>query len=118
MFEAGFVFLWLLFFFNDTATTEIYALSLHAALPICRGPRGARLHRRRPRRPPARAFGGGSRRDSGSHRRSAEPTSELQAQSNLVCRLLLANKKNSTTHSARSFLSETATEMYRLRRTS
>src|SRR6476646_11649377 len=40
------------FFFNDTATTEIYTLSLHDALPICRGDRGHRLPRvhRRPRR--------------------------------------------------------------------
>src|SRR2546430_12255160 len=72
------------FFFNDTATTEIYTLSLHDALPICGGQRVRRaagdagLHRTA-RRP--------------GHRRSEEHTSELQSQSNLVCRLLLEKKK-------------------------
>src|SRR6266478_10148339 len=70
------------FFFNDTAPTEIYTLSLHDALPSSRRhdrPRAA--HRQRPRqelRPGAR---------------SEEHTSELQSQSNLVCRLLLEKKK-------------------------
>src|SRR3712207_8787961 len=40
----------LVFFFNDTATTEIYTLSLHDALPICRL---CRCSRRRPLSPPA-----------------------------------------------------------------
>src|SRR2546430_8819082 len=73
------------FFFNDTATTEIYTLSLHDALPIY----GAQGH-------------DGHRRDRGiacEHvddrpgKRSEEHTSELQSQSNLVCRLLLEKKK-------------------------
>src|SRR5256885_8195847 len=67
-----------LFFFNDTATTEIYTLSLHDALPICR---------------PAAA---GCARH-GWHgwlgTRSEEHTSELQSPCNLVCRLLLEKKK-------------------------
>src|SRR6516162_11596138 len=69
------------FFFNDTATTEIYTLSLHDALPIsrsrlqCRAYTGSRPHRRE------RA------------RRSEEHTSELQSPCNLVCRLLLEKKK-------------------------
>src|SRR4030065_2565590 len=67
-------------FFNDTATTEIYTLSLHDALPIFRG-RG----RRRGRRAPCRARARG--RSSG--KRSEEHTSELQSHLNLVCRLLL-----------------------------
>src|SRR2546430_10631486 len=74
-----------LFFFNDTATTEIYTLSLHDALPISRrgwALSGERATARREKR-----------RDSleRSHRcyRSEEHTSELQSQSNLVCRLLL-----------------------------
>src|SRR2546430_14645715 len=71
------------FFFNDTATTEIYTLSLHDALPICH--RGRRRSRH-PRPAPAPQ----SRGD-----RSEEHTSELQSQSNLVCRLLLEKKKNS-----------------------
>src|SRR2546430_12139389 len=67
------------FFFNDTATTEIYTLSLHDALPISRPP----IHRRLLPDPPP----------SSLWRRSEEHTSELQSQSNLVCRLLLEKKK-------------------------
>src|SRR5690348_17577470 len=87
------------YFFNDTATTEIYTLSLHDALPIfprrCRcgicGAAGwdhaarsvaARLAH------PARRF----RREI----RSEEHTSELQSPVHLVCRLLLEKKKNMT----------------------
>src|SRR5256885_11164613 len=99
------------FFFNDTATTEIYTLSLHDALPIC---------------PDARASGAGSSSvsvtaitrgatssdalvstfrimlgaalaSSGAVARSEEHTSELQSPCNLVCRLLLEKKKNSRT---------------------
>src|SRR2546430_7948761 len=89
----------LFFFFNDTATTEIYTLSLHDALPISpeardgrdhRGAaplRGIRTRRGEPRRDPVRA----------RHSRSEEHTSELQSQSNLVCRLLLEKKKRRTT---------------------
>src|SRR2546423_10771198 len=97
----------LFFFFNDTATTEIYTLSLHDALPICVddvdavvGPLG----------------GGGGRRDRDAalllllhpvHRRGAlvdladlvrseEHTSELQSLAYLVCRLLLEKKKTTS----------------------
>src|SRR2546430_9018554 len=94
-FDAIFLISWVLFFvfffFNDTATTEIYTLSLHDALPI---------------------FATGDERQPGfAHRphqirlafilenhgsqRSEEHTSELQSQSNLVCRLLLEKKKQS-----------------------
>src|SRR5438270_8817532 len=76
------------FFFNNTATTEIYTLSLHDALPIS-GVRGGR-HGRRVR---AGARHGGVREPALGHRRSEEHTSELQSQSNLVCRLLLEKKK-------------------------
>src|SRR2546426_1290668 len=100
------------FFFNDTATTEIYTLSLHDALPICvvhaedarqrevaqRGavdtPCGvgpAELDRRRAHDDGEVA--GGSR----DARRSEEHTSELQSPCNLVCRLLL-EKKNKHPH--------------------
>src|SRR6267154_6673403 len=70
------------FFFNDTATTEIYTLSLHDALPISpsRGARGATCPC------PAR-----DRRTA----RSEEHTSELQSPVHLVCRLLLEKKKKS-----------------------
>src|SRR2546430_11461734 len=78
----------LFFFFNDTATTEIYTLSLHDALPISFG----RADRRRGSRP-ARRGAGGRRRTRAQQGRSEEHTSELQSQSNLVCRLLLEKKK-------------------------
>src|SRR5438270_5549743 len=71
------------FFFNDTATTEIYTLSLHDALPISPGTS------RRSSRPPPLRRAWARRRGA----RSEEHTSELQSQSNLVCRLLLEKKK-------------------------
>src|SRR3712207_7389378 len=91
----------LFFFFNDTATTEIYTLSLHDALPISRrGPASGR------------STGGSARRTGGTCRagsrrcakgwpvrllsskppRSEEHTSELQSRQYLVCRLLLEKK--------------------------
>src|SRR2546429_4877450 len=77
------------FFFNDTATTEIYTLSLHDALPICVGYWHLSFGRcdwvigsDRRRRVRARA----------AHR-SEEHTSELQSRLHLVCRLLLEKKK-------------------------
>src|SRR2546430_5863583 len=69
------------FFFNDTATTEIYTLSLHDALPILEGQQG------RPR-----AVDPGHVVTVAEGPRSEEHTSELQSQSNLVCRLLLEKK--------------------------
>src|SRR3712207_7661624 len=80
------------FFFNDTATTEIYTLSLHDALPIfafC-PPRHAEPGARST--PPATTSA--SSRLSSSARRSEEHTSELQSRQYLVCRLLLEKKKN------------------------
>src|SRR2546425_9379563 len=79
------------FFFNDTATTEIYTLSLHDALPIYRprvGPAAARGKLRAADQP----AGGGDER---ARRRSEEHTSELQSLAYLVCRLLLEKKKQS-----------------------
>src|SRR3989441_10202194 len=79
----------LFFFFNDTATTEIYTLSLHDALPIsrwgmrdawCSGAHASRVTTSRPT--PALRFS-----------RSEEHTSELQSLAYLVCRLLLEKKK-------------------------
>src|SRR5690349_23884056 len=92
---------WFSFFFTDPATTEIYTLSLHDALPICcvllssrdgtRSAYGTRLYakaaasanttRRRGRKPARLAV------------RSEEHTSELQSRRDLVCRLLLEKKK-------------------------
>src|SRR5258708_29986059 len=102
-----------LFFFNDTATTEIYTLSLHDALPIygliadlevsadagvplgmepARGEQrtevpDAQVHARIARHDDAS-------RDSDATTRSEEHTSELQSPDHLVCRLLLEKKKN------------------------
>src|SRR5438067_7938802 len=73
------------FFFNDTATTEIYTLSLHDALPILR----KRRNKARATDPPA----SGMRRPVAPYMRSEEHTSELQSRFDLVCRLLLEKKK-------------------------
>src|SRR3712207_9312929 len=81
------------FFFNDTATTEIYTLSLHDALPICgRGvvaDRHRRLPAHRPDPHPVQHADPLLVRDA----RSEEHTSELQSRQYLVCRLLLEKKK-------------------------
>src|SRR3712207_8954069 len=91
------------FFFNDTATTEIYTLSLHDALPICARIRAGERGVRARDAPPARR----SRRDRVAAvlrvlrrrdfallwTRSEEHTSELQSRQYLVCRLLLEKKK-------------------------
>src|SRR5256885_13008941 len=81
------MFCFFFFFFNDTATTEIYTLSLHDALPIC-----DQLLLRTLRMPSlsAQALHGAVALDV----RSEEHTSELQSPCNLVCRLLLEKKKN------------------------
>src|SRR2546426_2197973 len=77
------------FFFNDTATTEIYTLSLHDALPI-----SDKDEKPRPRGPGgARARGPRAWRTGAGGERSEEHTSELQSPCNLVCRLLLEKKK-------------------------
>src|SRR6267378_1366687 len=70
------------FFFNDTATTEIYTLSLHDALPISWTPS----------RKSSSSFSS-SRPSSLRSRRSEEHTSELQSRRDLVCRLLLEKEK-------------------------
>src|SRR2546427_348343 len=87
------------FFFNDTATTEIYTLSLHDALPIYRA-RGRRhagdaaLNTLRGLHEPLPGIPGGRRAQLRlGLSRSGEHTSELQSQSNLGCRLLLEKKK-------------------------
>src|SRR5688572_33141415 len=86
-----------IFFFTNPPTTEIYTLSLHDALPIF-----AERWRRRAEDRAMAGSGRGSRRYYGEYKnggdgarahRSEEHTSELQSQSNLVCRLLLEKKK-------------------------
>src|SRR6185437_16924292 len=72
------------FFFNDTATTEIYTLSLHDALPITTDPT-ARNITSRP--------GAFTAISAVVRSRSEEHTSELQSRAYLVCRLLLQKKK-------------------------
>src|SRR5438067_9713407 len=74
------------FFFNVTATTEIYTLSLHDALPIFSGVTGLDDRRR----------GGWQALSLDLRYRSEEHTSELQSRFDLVCRLLLEKKKNNT----------------------
>src|SRR2546429_5641465 len=83
------------FFFNDTATTEIYTLSLHDALPISAKHASpvARADRPAPNglmKPPCLLAG----------IRSEEHTSELQSRLHLVCRLLLEKKKISLSRTA------------------
>src|SRR2546427_8066655 len=91
------------FFFNDTATTEIYTLSLHDALPICvfvpigvapslkvTVPVGVPV--------PGALAVTVAVKVTAWPKRSEEHTSELQSQSNLVCRLLLEKKKKKRAH--------------------
>src|ERR1035437_11115062 len=78
------VFSFFFFFFNDTATTEIYTLSLHDALPIYHWEWFRRV--------------AGARKERETDpMRSEEHTSELQSRQYLVCRLLLEKKKHTTT---------------------
>src|SRR2546425_5500738 len=104
LFSAGSFF----FFFNDTATTEIYTLSLHDALPISQlqhlnaGLGGEQVLREAPGGELVqRAFGifSGERDESD---RSEEHTSELQSLAYLVCRLLLEKKKRGLANVSRS----------------
>src|SRR3989449_7201381 len=94
------------FFFNDTATTEIYTLSLHDALPISHVVgvvQERRLYPRAALRLPLRLKRVAGQREpvpvtlvtkNISSSRSEEHTSELQSRLHLVCRLLLEKKKN------------------------
>src|SRR3712207_8889283 len=96
-----------MFFFNDTATTEIYTLSLHDALPIfpaarppswrgCQRPSSSpssRLRRRAEARHDLRPDRQLRRAEGQRLARSEEHTSELQSRQYLVCRLLLEKKK-------------------------
>src|SRR5437773_5913978 len=77
------------FFFNDTAPTEIYTLSLHDALPI--SPPGSFVPTSIPRGTPSAS--GRSVLSADLAVRSEEHTSELQSHHDLVCRLLLEKKK-------------------------
>src|SRR2546427_7312291 len=102
-----------LFFFNDTATTEIYTLSLHDALPISPGSASAPVSSTTGSIASARSTsttpGCPATTGSSTTRRSEEHTSELQSQSNLVCRLLLEKKKKKN---AKAFTKKTAKRAY------
>src|SRR5438445_10234740 len=84
-----FVFFYCFFFFNDPATTEIYTLSLHDALPIS------------PNSWLSMYASVASTTPSPFRSRSEEHTSELQSRQYLVCRLLLEKKKNTKTQETR-----------------
>src|SRR2546430_6686229 len=99
------------FFFNDTATTEIYTLSLHDALPIF-----VQVVTRRGGQPRVggtiEGGGQGTLRETADAsgaigNRSEEHTSELQSQSNLVCRLLLEKKKKKTLYKTLRYVTQT-----------
>src|SRR5260370_12339133 len=77
----------LFFFFNDTATTEIYTLSLHDALPIYRY-----VRKRLPNSSKDKLGSQHAAPRLSLFARSEEHTSELQSHLNLVCRLLLEKK--------------------------
>src|SRR3712207_8715550 len=102
-----------LFFFNDTATTDIYTLSLHDALPIlfwvCHPPRHlpsscafGTSHPSRMDTTPPQVSGAGWPPTAGQPR-SEEHTSELQSRHYLVCRLLLDNTRENYSGFNRSY---------------
>src|SRR5258708_10357320 len=100
------------FFFNDTATTEIYTLSLHDALPISKGgllfigSSTIRLWKTL-----AQDFPGQKVINRG---RSEEHTSELQSPDHLVCRLLLEKKKQDQTNTTPAPHSDVNAALYEL----
>src|SRR5438552_14143244 len=87
----------LFFFFNATATTEIYTLSLHDALPISAPTGRERSARRRRARRRRHGQAGDGHPVKIARSRSEEHTSELQSPDHLVCRLLLEKKKKKKT---------------------
>src|SRR6267142_7166398 len=84
------IYCFFVFFFNDTATTEIYTLSLHDALPISLPSNSVADTLLRAGADAWMAY------LPGAGARSEEHTSELQSHVNLVCRLLLEKKKKKT----------------------
>src|SRR2546429_4430602 len=100
------------FFFNDTATTEIYTLSLHDALPISELDVDLLLQGLK------QACAAAGERSGvefliddsrGSEKRSEEHTSELQSRPQLVCRLLLEKKKTTPCSTTRTLRISSAT---------
>src|SRR5689334_24738013 len=108
---SGWSYRWIedvLFFFEDTATAEIYTLSLHDALPISDFLKVSRDEALRVQKDYYRRYGTTMRGMMAEHGmrpddylefvRSEEHTSELQSQFHLVCRLLLEKKNNKSRH--------------------
>src|SRR2546422_8296191 len=99
LYKSAITYNFFFFFFNDTATTEIYTLSLHDALPISAFSRRSRCRSETPGgcRWPARSRCWCAAVRTSTRRvrptRSEEHTSELQSRLHLVCRLLLEKKK-------------------------
>src|SRR4030043_2365002 len=93
LFSIVSILFYLFFFFNDTAPTEIYTLSLHDALPISLAFRQADVVGH----PPEHLLNRFRRLTVGVSTRSEEHTSELQSRLHLVCRLLLEKKKKTQT---------------------
>src|SRR3989442_14641409 len=91
------LFFWtrIFFFFNDTATTEIYTLSLHDALPISFWHSRLEVGSSSPN--PEGGYSWSARSSAITSARSEEHTSELQSRPHLVCRLLLEKKKTRVT---------------------
>src|SRR5258705_2599175 len=106
------------FFFNDTATTEIYTLSLHDALPIsprlrnCQRPRGSVPNSLPKDVQKARAQRLFTPIQVRFETRSEEHTSELQSLRHLVCRLLLEKKKKKKKNTDRGDTIEGVNSMY------
>src|SRR2546426_7755143 len=96
--------MYLFFFFNDTATTEIYTLSLHDALPICWRPSPAPQLYEALSAPSWAVAASSATRAAFTSSRSEEHTSELQSPCNLVCRLLLEKKKKMLTGAESDFM--------------
>src|SRR5260221_6877482 len=94
------IFLVFFFFFNDTATTEIYTLSLHDALPIYSAMllKGNNIELAPSRESLSLSIAEEISRYAREQLRSEEHTSELQSHSDLVCRLLLEKKKKTKIH--------------------
>src|SRR6266550_9353469 len=92
------MFFFYIFFFNDTATTEIYTLSLHDALPISADD-VLQLRDDRAERVVDLLF-------HIAQQRSEEHTSELQSRLHLVCRLLLEKKKTTIKQSTLSSIQQ------------
>src|SRR5690348_18458475 len=87
------------FFFNDTATTEIYTLSLHDALPISTVTGNTNTNVTWGCTYATLTFDSSGKQQTG---RSEEHTSELQSPVHLVCRLLLEKKKKTNTTQSQS----------------